>query len=284
MRPMDRKGQRCRVLARGKMNSALLEFEDGFRVVTSRNGLRRADRPIMIRKVSRREEDGKRHYAPPRRMPAEKARQAGLRFNREGGEEMPRVNSATKNRAGKQIKCGRCGRRIPPGEKYFHFTFRYGGKHVRCKDHYPRPSELTQSKMSGVYSAVESVEDVIADVRAGKADPFDLASALQTASEEVESVRDEYQESLDNMPEPLQQGPTGEEIQEKVDALDSFASNLSDAGSDIESEWKPQSSQEGKPKESETPDEESSQAEDKNEQAVDDLCQRAEDALSELGI
>jgi hypothetical protein len=37
----DRKGERCAVLARGKMNSALIEFEDGYRVITSRNGLRR---------------------------------------------------------------------------------------------------------------------------------------------------------------------------------------------------------------------------------------------------
>jgi hypothetical protein len=37
----DRKDQRCRVLARGKLNSALIEFEDGFRMVASRNGLRR---------------------------------------------------------------------------------------------------------------------------------------------------------------------------------------------------------------------------------------------------
>jgi len=38
---MDRKDQRCRVLVRGKMNSCLIEFEDGFRAVTSRNALRR---------------------------------------------------------------------------------------------------------------------------------------------------------------------------------------------------------------------------------------------------
>lgn len=41
--PGDRKGQRCRVVARGRMNSALVEFEDGYRVVTSRNGLRRRE-------------------------------------------------------------------------------------------------------------------------------------------------------------------------------------------------------------------------------------------------
>jgi hypothetical protein len=38
---VDRVGQRCRVVVRGSMNTALLEFEDGYRVVTSRAGLRR---------------------------------------------------------------------------------------------------------------------------------------------------------------------------------------------------------------------------------------------------
>jgi hypothetical protein len=37
----ERKGSRCRVLIRGKMNSCLVEFEDGFRVVTSRNYVRK---------------------------------------------------------------------------------------------------------------------------------------------------------------------------------------------------------------------------------------------------
>jgi hypothetical protein len=32
----DRKGQPCRVLERGKMNSCLVEFPDGYRMVTSR--------------------------------------------------------------------------------------------------------------------------------------------------------------------------------------------------------------------------------------------------------
>jgi hypothetical protein len=39
----ERKGQRCRVLIRSRrMNSALVEFEDGLRVITSRNYVRRA--------------------------------------------------------------------------------------------------------------------------------------------------------------------------------------------------------------------------------------------------
>lgn len=35
-------GQRCRVICTGKLNSALVEFEDGWTVVTSRYAVRRA--------------------------------------------------------------------------------------------------------------------------------------------------------------------------------------------------------------------------------------------------
>jgi hypothetical protein len=41
LRTLDRKGQRCRVLVRSKMNSALVEFGDGFKAVVSRNALRK---------------------------------------------------------------------------------------------------------------------------------------------------------------------------------------------------------------------------------------------------
>ncbi|MET0415849.1 MAG: hypothetical protein ABW022_07510 [Actinoplanes sp.] len=39
---VDRAGQPCRIVARGSRNSALLEFQDGYRVITSRGGLRRS--------------------------------------------------------------------------------------------------------------------------------------------------------------------------------------------------------------------------------------------------
>jgi hypothetical protein len=38
----NRKGQLCRVLARGNMNSCLVEFPDGYRMVTSRNAIGKA--------------------------------------------------------------------------------------------------------------------------------------------------------------------------------------------------------------------------------------------------
>jgi hypothetical protein len=38
----ERKGEPCRVLVRGRMGSVLVEFPDGFRVVTSHRAVRRA--------------------------------------------------------------------------------------------------------------------------------------------------------------------------------------------------------------------------------------------------
>jgi hypothetical protein len=38
---VDRTGQHCRVLVQGSRNTALIEFEDGYRVITSSRGLRR---------------------------------------------------------------------------------------------------------------------------------------------------------------------------------------------------------------------------------------------------
>lgn len=38
----ERHGQRCRVIARGAMNSAQIEFEDGTRHIVSRNAFRKA--------------------------------------------------------------------------------------------------------------------------------------------------------------------------------------------------------------------------------------------------
>lgn len=42
-----RKGQFCKVTARGTMNSRLVEFEDGYKMVTSGNALRKRAVPSL---------------------------------------------------------------------------------------------------------------------------------------------------------------------------------------------------------------------------------------------
>lgn len=145
---------------------------------------------------------------------------------------MPRVESHTKSNRGGEAKCGRagCGKVIQPGEQYFSFSFFRGARQYRCKDHRPRQSELTQTAMADAYAGIETVEDAIA--ANGGVD--DIKTALEEAVSQVEAARDQYQDSYDNLPENFQNADMGSEIQEKIDALESFADILNGAVSDID--------------------------------------------------
>lgn len=57
-----RKGQPCSVLTRGKMNSCLVLFEDGFTMVTSRNAIRKKPRLVEETQIEKNgETDGSHH-------------------------------------------------------------------------------------------------------------------------------------------------------------------------------------------------------------------------------
>lgn len=104
------------------------------------------------------------------------------------------------------------------GESYYWWKFRYGGKRYSLTR--PRQSQLTQSAYFGtVYSTQEMIEDWT-----GEAD--DWEGLVDEVRDAVTELRDETQDSLDNMPEQLQYSPTGELLQERVDALDSVESEL----------------------------------------------------------
>jgi chromosome segregation ATPase len=146
---------------------------------------------------------------------------------------MARAFSQVKSSRGKELKCGRCGHVIVAGETYFHFAVGFrGSKQIRCKDHRPRQSELCGNKLSGVYAAIESVEDVLAQTELSI---DDIGSALDDAASSVEEVRDEYQESFDSMGDNLQNADTGQQVQEKIDACEEFASQLQQAAEEIRS-------------------------------------------------
>lgn len=149
---------------------------------------------------------------------------------------MPRVHSMTsQGRAkGGSMKCVGCAHPIVKGETYFQWSIKAQRGGTTYRQHtshgHPKQSQLTNSKLSGAYAAIESAEASIA-AASGK---DDLVEALESCASEIEQVRDEYQESLDNMPDGLQQGTTGQEIQEKIDALESFADSLNSAAGDLD--------------------------------------------------
>jgi hypothetical protein len=149
---------------------------------------------------------------------------------------MPRVTSVAKAQKSPG-KCGKCGAEIKAGEAYKWWAFRYGGKRVRCGScPTPRASELTQSKMSGVFAAQENAQDAISAFRDGSHDSADdLTSALESAAEDIRSVGEEYRESSQNIEDGFQhRTQMCDDLEEKADALDSVADELSNASSDFE--------------------------------------------------
>ena len=56
---------------------------------------------------------------------------------------------------------------------------------------------------------------------------------IENAKIELESIRDEEQECFDNLPESIQYGERGDEMQENIDDIDSEISNLEDVISNL---------------------------------------------------
>lgn len=143
---------------------------------------------------------------------------------------MPQIYQVKKTRKD-QGNCEKCGVAIKKGDPYRYWEFRFGGRHVRCMkpECDPKPSDLTNSPF---LSTLASIQETTFD-----ADNLeDLESARDDVKGQLEELRDETQGSLDNMPEGLQQGDTGQLLQERIDALEEAINELDnmDFSSDVE--------------------------------------------------
>lgn len=113
---------------------------------------------------------------------------------------------------------------IEKGDTYFKWSTRVTvGKSYIKRTHRskvrPRPSQLTGSEfLSQAYQLSERIEDYD-----GSEDPQSFVDDLKS---DAETLRDETQEKLDAMPETLQGSPSGELLSERIEALDSFISEL----------------------------------------------------------
>lgn len=147
-----------------------------------------------------------------------------------------RVHLRTKRIKATAFECDRCSEPIKVGESYFEWKHNHRPVSRRHQQHGgPRTSELCTGKMSGVYAAVEALED---DIAAGRKadDPSGLEDALNQAASSVREVADEYEQNIDNMPEGLQSSPTAEDMREKSEALNEFADALENAASEV-ADW-----------------------------------------------
>lgn len=152
---------------------------------------------------------------------------------------MPKIHLVARART-PPGKCETCQAEILPGTPYHHWSFRYGGKHVTCGAHIPRPSQLTQSKLRGAIAAVERAYDEVCkwgilsegqasfaiktDAGVEIAPQFpseeDLLSILDDCRGEIEEVAQEYRDASDAAPNFAEQND------ERADMLESAASAL----------------------------------------------------------
>ncbi|USM11496.1 hypothetical protein vBCbaSRXM_51 [Citromicrobium phage vB_CbaS-RXM] len=74
----------------------------------------------------------------------------------------------------------------------------------------------------------KEIERIIADLTTT------IAQAVDQAKTDIEMVRDEEQDSYDNMPESFQEGEKGERAQVAIDALESAVSELEEIEGSVE--------------------------------------------------
>ena len=134
---------------------------------------------------------------------------------------------------------------VKKGQPYYHWSFRFGGKHYSAT--YPRPSQLTQSKMSEVLSQQEACDDIISELdnnfvveikdatTATRLAELNtqfrteiiekLKSQLEELKETITEVLGEYEEAFDVIP--------SDDNQERVDCLTEYEGQIDCAIDDI---------------------------------------------------
>lgn len=105
---------------------------------------------------------------------------------------------------------------IKKGQPYWWWKFYRRPKQVSQAR--PRPSQLVRSPF---VSSVMSVEENLAET-----EKENLADAIASACDELQSLADECSSSYDNMPSSLQQGPTGELLQQRVERCEEIIQEL----------------------------------------------------------
>jgi uncharacterized protein YicC (UPF0701 family) len=114
---------------------------------------------------------------------------------------------------------------IAKGETYYTWSIKLqrGGLVKRSKT-YPKPQQLTTSEYRiAVLDLIDRIND---------AEDID---ALRSVADDIRELANEQQEKLDNMPEGLQQGATGELIQERQQECESWADDVDAACDQLES-------------------------------------------------
>jgi chromosome segregation ATPase len=108
------------------------------------------------------------------------------------------------------------------GESYYWWKFRYGPKHYSKTR--PHRSQLTQSAF---YSQLWQLEDDFEGALSAVKDLQQVDELIESMIGDLEALMDECQESLDAMPESLQESSmSGELLAERIEGIEGWISEL----------------------------------------------------------
>jgi len=127
---------------------------------------------------------------------------------------MAKIQTVSKCR--KEQRCGKCGKTIEVGSPYVYAEPAFRAKIVRCTTCGLKPYETSSSEF---IQTIGALQDKWQEEYTGDTAAEDIASTL-------EELRDQAQDSLDNMPEQLQYSESGELLQERIDSLEDAISEL----------------------------------------------------------
>lgn len=108
---------------------------------------------------------------------------------------------------------------IPKGTSYWWWAFKNGP--VLYSIEKPKRSQLTMSSfLSQFYELEDSLQLFSSD------SIEDVESFKDNLISDIESLKEETESSLDNMPEQLRESQSGQTLQERIDGLESWISEL----------------------------------------------------------
>ena len=115
------------------------------------------------------------------------------------------------------------------GESYYWWCTRItsGKSYIKRKHLSKNPPRQSQLTSSPFLQSLLAIQENISDAK-----PQSLGELLEMRDDwvnDINELRDETQEKLDNMPDGLRESDSGQVLQERVDALESWASDIENA-------------------------------------------------------
>lgn len=127
------------------------------------------------------------------------------------------------------------GKGVKKGDSYFWWAFRVNGqssvKHVSKQR--PSRSQLTQSPfLRAMFDAEDTLAEQMGRLSAG--DVEEMVAAIEDAADAVREEEQSCREKLANLPDSLQEGPTGQLLAERAEACERIATDLDAAAAEID--------------------------------------------------